>query len=205
MKKLAFLLIVLFLLTGCTEAENAALTVKEDVVDASATNDETSDQNAEEENEDLTTTDVSTEPKAVEVESDPVREDLIDYVYNGVASVIELEAEAIAAYDSVTGDNYIDDETTYYHIQDVALPLFADLIEEVEAIQPTTPEVRELHEIYIEAVNLQSVAMVKILAALETGDYDLMSEANQILAEGRKLARDFLSEGQALKDKYEVE
>lgn len=202
MKKFIVLFIVLLFLTGCTEEAPGLLPVNED---STSTTNDTSDQNVveEEENEDLTTTDVSTEPKAVE--ADPVKEDLTIYLYESIASVVELEAEAIAAYDSVTGDNYIDDETTYYHIQDVAVPLFTDLIEQIEAFQPTTPEVRELNEIYIEAMNTQNIAMVKILAALETGDYDLLSEANQMLADGRALGREFMNKGQALKQEHGVE
>jgi Tfp pilus assembly protein PilP len=43
---------------------------------------------------------------------DPVQDDLLKYVNEDLKELAVLEEDAIAEYDSVTGDNYVDDYTT---------------------------------------------------------------------------------------------
>ena len=94
-------------------------------------------------------------------------------------------------YASVTGENYVDDLTTYSHIEEVVIPMYSDFLEQLEEINPETGEVQEVHEQYIKAVNTQNNAFIKILAALEEQDYDMVAEVNEMLAEGRTGIRGF--------------
>ena len=123
--------------------------------------------------------------------SDPVKDDLLNYINEDLKELGVLEEEALAEYASVTGDNYVDDLTTYTHIEEVVIPLYSDFLEQLEEIDPETGEVKEVHEQYIKAGNPQNNAFIKILAALEEQNYDLVAEANEMLAEGRTEIRSF--------------
>ncbi|WP_226675966.1 hypothetical protein [Rossellomorea aquimaris] len=137
--------------------------------------------------------------------SDPVQDDLLNYINEEMQPLAVLEEEAIAEYDSVTGNNYVDDMTTYVHIEEVVIPLYRDFIDQLEAVDPKTSEVQELHENYIAAVNLQESAMIKILAAIDQQDYDMVAEANNMLAAGRAGIRSFTNELEILADEHNVE
>jgi len=134
-----------------------------------------------------------------------VQDDLLNYINNDMSSIVDLETKAITEYESVTGDNYTNDEDMYIHLLDVVLPAYQTLIEEAEAIDPDTPEVIQVHELYLEATNTQYNAIVKVLAAIETQDYDLISDANQMLSEGRSEMRNFLNTVQQLAEENNVE
>ncbi|MHA7138117.1 hypothetical protein ACRTEV_12730 [Rossellomorea arthrocnemi] len=137
--------------------------------------------------------------------SDPVQDDLLNYINEDMKPLAVLEEEAIAEYDSVTGDNYVDDMTTYIHIEEVVVPMYRDFIEQLEAVDPETSEVKELHESYIEAVNIQNNAMLRLLAAIEQQDYEMVADANEMLAEGRAGIRSFTSELERLAEEHNVE
>ncbi|MFI8577801.1 hypothetical protein ACIGEL_19100 [Rossellomorea aquimaris] len=137
--------------------------------------------------------------------SDPVQDDLLNYINEEMKPLAVLEEEAIAEYDSVTGNNYVDDMTTYIHIEEFVVPMYRDFIEQLEAVNPETSEVQELHESYIEAVNIQNNAMLKLLAAIEQQDYDMVADANEMLAEGRAGIRSFKSELERLAEEHNVE
>lgn len=137
--------------------------------------------------------------------SDPVQEDLLTYVNEDLKDLADLENEAIAEYESVTGDNYVDDYTTYVHIEDVVMPMYKDFLDQLEEVDPATAEVREIHELYIEAVNMQNNAFIKILAALDQQDYEMIADANEMLADGRAGIRKYTNELERLADEHNVE
>jgi disulfide oxidoreductase YuzD len=137
--------------------------------------------------------------------SDPVQEDLLSYINEDMKPLAVVEEEVIAEYDSVTGDNYVDDMTTYMHIEEVVIPMYRDFIEQLEAVDPATSEVQQLHESYIEAVNIQNNGMLKILAAIDQQDYDMIAEANDMLAEGRAGIRSFTNDLEKLAEEHNVE
>jgi hypothetical protein len=137
--------------------------------------------------------------------SDPVKEDLEDYVNNGVLPLMSDEEEILALYDSVTGNNYTNDFILYETIQEEIIPKYRRFIDNIEAIRPTTPEVRKIHEIYIHASNEQFNAMVMILDAIDYQDHGLLKDANEKLHEARTLLRNFQYELDDLLDKHNLE
>jgi hypothetical protein len=136
---------------------------------------------------------------------DPVQDDLLKYINEDLKELAVVEEDAIAEYDSVTGDNYVDDYTTYVHIEEVVMPMYKDFLDQLEEVWPATPEVQEVHELYIEAVNMQNNAFLKILAALEQQDYDMIADANEMLADGRAGIRKYTSELERLAKEHDVE
>jgi ferritin-like protein len=76
------------------------------------------------------------------------------YVNEDIASLVEMEEEAVMAYESVTGANYTDDLTTYEMLLNEVIPKYNVFIEGLEEIQPENEELRDIHENYIEATNI---------------------------------------------------
>jgi hypothetical protein len=85
------------------------------------------------------------------------------------------------------------------------MPMYKDFLDKLEEVRPATPEVQEVHELYIEAVNMQNNAFLKILAALEQQDYDMIADANEMLAEGRAGIRKYTNELERLAEEHDVE
>ncbi|WP_338471741.1 hypothetical protein R4Z10_02925 [Niallia sp. XMNu-256] len=137
--------------------------------------------------------------------SDPVQEDLLVYLNEDLAEIAHLENEALSAYESVTGANYTDDYILYEMMLLEVIPTYQRFETELESIKVKTDELREAHEIYIEAVNLQSNAFIRIVTALEEYDRAKIEEANQMLSEARKLFRDYNHEIERLADEHNVE
>ena len=121
---------------------------------------------------------------------DHVQQDLLSY-FDKIKPLAPLEKEAVDALNSVVGPNYTSDEQLYKVVSETALPKYHDFATKIEAIQPKTPEVKKLHEVYISAVNKQLNGMVQIAAAVEKQDTSLVADANTKLAEGREEVRDY--------------
>jgi hypothetical protein len=66
---------------------------------------------------------------------------LQQYINEDLKELAVLEEDAIAEYDSVTGDNYVDDYTTYVHIEEVFIPMYKDFLDQLEEVRPATLEV----------------------------------------------------------------
>lgn len=134
---------------------------------------------------------------------DPVKTDYKNYIELELPKILELEAVVSESYDSVSGDNYTDDETMYITIKDVTLPASKKLIAAAEGILPRTKTIRDIHEKYIAAVNKQDYAFTLILSALEEQDYATITKANELLTEARKYAREYVADMTELSDMYD--
>ena len=128
--------------------------------------------------------------------SNQVSDDLLNYVNKQLPKVADNESKAVESYESVSGDNFTDDETMYYTIQNDVIPVYRKFIDQLESISEEleTEEVQKVHEKYIEAANVQNAAFMLILSGLENQDYNEMAEANEKLDKGRKLLREYKSD-----------
>lgn len=138
-------------------------------------------------------------------QQDPVQDDLMNYLNNDLPPLAETETEIANSYDSVVGVNYTSDEETYRVLTEDVMPKYRDFALKLEEIQPQTQEVREIHDLYIAAVNKQYNAIVQMIAALEHQDTNLVVEANEKLDEGRAGIRDYRNKLHALAAEHHVE
>jgi hypothetical protein len=125
--------------------------------------------------------------------SNPIKDDLLAYINTELVEIAQYETDAVAAYDSVSGDNYTDDYTMYESLTDDVIPNYRKLVAGVEAItvRLKTSEVRALNEKYIEAANTQMNAFIILQNMLETQDTSKMVDFNERLDRGRRLIRDW--------------
>ncbi|MBY7739485.1 hypothetical protein [Paenibacillus polymyxa] len=136
--------------------------------------------------------------------TDPVKKDLITYVNDGMLPLTQDEKAVTEKYESVTGDNFTDDETLYNTLRDDIIPEYTKYLDKVEAVKTETPEVRAVHETYIKAVSTQKEALITMIDALEKGDLNLINESNTKLSEGKKLFRDFGEQVNTLAKEHDV-
>lgn len=136
--------------------------------------------------------------------SNQIQDDLMIYLNESMPALAEQETEAIELYGGVTGANYIDDETLYDTLLNEVLPKYRDFIDNLESIEVETEELSNLHEHYIEAVNLQNSGFIMIVVALEQQDTEKIIEANKNLTESRKILREYQKDLKALAKENDV-
>jgi hypothetical protein len=125
--------------------------------------------------------------------SNPTKEDLLNYVNTELPKVAQYESDAVAAWESVSGDSYTDDYTMYEVLTETVIPTYRELVNGIEAItlRLKTKEIRDLNEKYIEAVDLQMNGFLILKNALETQDGSLVVQFNERFDKGRRLVREW--------------
>jgi hypothetical protein len=132
--------------------------------------------------------------------SNPIQEDLLNYINNELPKIVESENAVITAWDSVSGSNYSDDYTMYETLTELIIPTYREFLTGMETItlRLKTKEVRALNEKYIEAVSTQNNAFLLLQNILETQDGSKIIDFNERLDKGRKLVREWQIEIQEL-------
>lgn len=135
--------------------------------------------------------------------SDPVQDDLIDYINNDLSQIEPLENEVLALYEEARES--ASDFEMYIMLRDAVLPKAKAWKEAAEDVVVETEEVSELHEIYIGVANDNYNAFTIMLAALEEQDYNGVASANEKLDAAKAGGREFKSKLRALMDEHGVE
>ncbi len=136
--------------------------------------------------------------------NDPVQDDLLNYVNKEIKGAAKLESKAVSAYESVTGTNYTDDQTTYDALNHEIIPAYNKFRNELDDIKIETDELKKVHEIYKEGAEMQSDAFKKIKQAIENQDANQIQEANTMLADARKLINDYKKKLNQLAKEHDV-
>jgi hypothetical protein len=125
--------------------------------------------------------------------SNPVKEDLINYINNELPKIVESESIVINAWDSVSGANYSSDYDMYETLTEIIIPTYREFLTGMEAItlRLKTKEVRALNEKYIEAVSTTNNGFAILKNILETQDGSKIADFNERLDKGRRLVREW--------------
>jgi len=137
--------------------------------------------------------------------SDPVQDDLLNYVNKEMKEAAKLEGTAVSAYEGVSGTNYQDDQTMYDVLNRDVIPNYSEFIKELDSVRIETEELREIHEIYIEGADIQFNAFAIIKQAIEEQDAELIQKANDMLADARKHLREYQTKLNKLAKEHDVE
>jgi len=105
-----------------------------------------------------------------------------------------MENMVVDGYAAVSGENYTDDATMYAALQNEIMPNLRELIGKAGKITPRHRELRDIHEIYISALNAELQGFILMLSALEKKDREIVVRANEKLDEAAKEMRDYLFE-----------
>ena len=139
--------------------------------------------------------------------SNEVSDDLLDYINKQLPKVADNESEAVELYESVSGDNYTDDERMYSVIKNDVVPIYKKFIDGLKSISSEikTEEVQKVHQQYIEAASLQYDGFLLILSAIETQDPNQITKANEKLNKGSDLIDEYNSDLEKLCKKNNVD
>lgn len=89
-----------------------------------------------------------------------------------------------------------------YQELEVLIPGYQTLIQELESFEPQTTEVKELHAIYLEYIQIRSEAMGLLSSGLELQNNSLYDEANILLMESEDIYTQFANKIEMLDEIY---
>ena len=137
--------------------------------------------------------------------SDPVQDDLINYINNQLPALATLEEKVTSEYQAVNDDSEADDAAFAAKLKDVIIPTATELIAKAKATVPATEEVKNVHNKYIVAVTLQSEAFDILLDAAKKSDGELAKTATAKLKEVERLSKEYIADLETLKKDHNVE
>ena len=114
----------------------------------------------------------------------PVKDDLIDYINNGIVPLAGKEAAAMERFQSVSGVNSKSDAHSAATISTIVVPEYRTFVKQLEDIKPKTDEVRTLHQFYVDGAKRQQEGMEQMAQALETSNIAGVLQANATIAKG---------------------
>lgn len=152
----------------------------------------------------LTGTDGPIESTAASSPED-IKKDLDNYLNNQLVSIFETEKSVTEMFDAIVGDNYQGDAIMYSELKVKIIPESLSLIEQAEAIVPKTPEIQELHAIYLEYVHLQNKAFTTLMDALYEQDSEKIGSVNGFIDEAKAKSAEFANAVDMMAQNYGVQ
>jgi len=139
--------------------------------------------------------------------TDPVQEDLINYINNQMPTLRELQDKVSKEYEASVAKN-VDDAAGAVQLKDVIIPTSNELLTKAKAIIPATEEVRKVHSEYIEVISDQQETFDLLLQVFEAGknnDLTLMDTLNEKLKNISEKPSNYSADLEALKKEHKVE
>ncbi|SHH96612.1 hypothetical protein [Desulfosporosinus lacus] len=139
--------------------------------------------------------------------TDPVQEDLINYINNQMPTLLELQDKVSKEYE-VSVEKNVDDAAGAVKLKDVIIPASNELLTKAKAIIPATEEVRKVHSEYIEVITQQDESFKLLLQVFEAGknnDLTLMDTLNEKLKNISEKPNNYSTDLEALKKEHKVE
>lgn len=98
---------------------------------------------------------------------DPVKDDLSHYISTDLSKISPLEKEAKQAFTETMANKEGGAQALLAGLNGKVLPKVRLLIQNLETIQPATPEVQKVHAQYLAAVKEQRDALLSLVTALQ--------------------------------------
>ena len=133
------------------------------------------------------------------------QKDIINYINIELPKVSSLEENSINEYNKVTGQNFAGDSKLYSVLKSKVIPDYTEFISKLKDIKISTSELAQIHQIYIDASNLQLEAFNLILKAIDNQDSSYITEANKKLDEARSKLTIYRNELFEIAEKYNVQ
>lgn len=120
--------------------------------------------------------------------------ELRDYITNKMPILMFSEEMVINAYNEVTGENYIDDLTTYAALKHEIVPNAQKWLESAQDVQVENERLQEIHNKYIQYANTRSEGLEELLKALEQQNEPAAYLAIAKLKESDALIAEYISQ-----------
>jgi hypothetical protein len=135
----------------------------------------------------------------------PIPRDLAVYVNRDIYGIADLENQALKRYAGLTGDNYISDRVLRDSLDTEIIPEYKHFVDLAGHIEPRSEPVQKLHALYCEAAALRLRGFRTVLLAIDTGDPDMVRQANRLLDQGQRLIARWQSRLNQMSAEYGLE
>ncbi|MGL4773966.1 MAG: hypothetical protein ACRC2K_10405 [Clostridium sp.] len=117
---------------------------------------------------------------------------LLQYINTDMKSISDTESKLASTYENARNNN-LNDYDLYLELNNKIIPLSRQLIDAAEDIKCGFDDLKDTHEIYLKTINTQDQAFTIMLVAIEEHDYEKLAKCNELLAEARRLEREYIS------------
>jgi hypothetical protein len=113
-----------------------------------------------------------------------VKNDLVEFVGTEIPEVEAKEVQVMDAYNAYFAeDSTVDTDKLQQDLSDNLIPTYKEFLDDTEAIEVATDEVKELKTLYLDAMNTQYQALLKVQSAIENNDTDIQDEAKDLITQ----------------------
>lgn len=119
--------------------------------------------------------------------TDPVEEDVNNYLKNELPKLSTLEKEIITDFSTISANRQLDAEALHKDLSDKVLSKYETFVQELEKIKPATQEVQQAHEKYVTAARAQLEAFRAVVSAMKTKDQAEVTAAREKQQAAKKL------------------
>ncbi len=117
---------------------------------------------------------------------------LLNY-YHDVETLLSKERGIAAAYEGVTGDNFISDQVLHDELRKKIIPETETLLDELKKVTTESEEVEDLHDSFIETWELKLQGFNKMTEAIKNNNDDRRTEAEDLIEAGIRSREQFLN------------
>ncbi len=110
---------------------------------------------------------------------------LVDYVNQEILSISPLEEKALAAYASVTGENFKSEQEVLDTLEQEVIPTYEEFYRSLRRVPIQDREIGRLHNHYVRSASLLLEGFKTKALGLEKGDERLVVAGNQRIEAGR--------------------
>lgn len=106
-------------------------------------------------------------------------------------AISALETQATEGFNSVTGNNFTNDEAVLSKLETEVIPAYSKFSERLKGITPEEDELKTIHLTFIKASGLQLEAFMRFKEAIEKKDKAIAESANKLMVEERALIDEY--------------
>lgn len=137
--------------------------------------------------------------------TESVKEQLLDYVNIALPPAITLENEALERY-SIAFKEYSDDTNKLYlSLEKNIIPKYEEFIEALNKIETKSPEITNIHQLYIKGAKKQLEALMMLKNGYKEKDNKKILAADKLLEESRKYMKEFKDAIVKLAEEYNID
>jgi hypothetical protein len=116
---------------------------------------------------------------------DPVTQDLVVYINQGLLDIAELEIKAMEWYGSINRDERSKEQPGYKILKNDVIPTYGLFLKLLRELNPKTKEVQSLHAIYLRGAEMICRGLKGRLLGIESKDENIIRQSDQRIIQGQ--------------------
>ncbi len=123
--------------------------------------------------------------------ANPAVAECVDFVNTKLPAIAADRDAAVALYNEDFASSTVEPEKILADLRDTAIPQMETYINNLTAIEVTTPEVTEFKNLYLQSAQKQYEAMKMVVSAIEAENTDYLMQADNLISEADTLLMEF--------------